>query len=53
MLWATIRIEVIENPDEDELTDSNLEDIDIAEAVIALEDSLPELPKGAGWDVKY
>ena len=51
MLFAEIRVTVREG--DEELTDEDLEDIDIAEAVQALEEQLPELPKGAVWEVKY
>ena len=49
MLYAEVKI-YTEN--DDKLTDEDLEDIDIAEAVQALEERLPKLPKGATWRVE-
>ena len=46
--WTTIRIDIV---DDLTLEDEDLEDIDIAEAIEALEENLPELPKGANWKV--
>ena len=49
MLYAEVKI-YTEN--DDELTDGDLDNIDITKAVQALKEQLPKLPKGATWRVE-
>jgi len=50
MRIAQINLTIVNDGD---FTDEDLEDIEIADAVVALEQALPELPKGAKWQVDY
>lgn len=50
MKWAEVIISIT---NDDDLTDRELEGIDIATAIAALEEALPALPKGAKWEVSY
>jgi len=50
MIYTQIKLSIV---DEGDLTDEDVEEIDIADAVMALDEALPELPKGAKWRVDY
>lgn len=49
MLYADIKLKI----EGKELDDAELQGIEISEAVVALEEALPELPEGADWKVEY